>query len=152
MAAPFWAAKGDWDKCLALGEAGLEALDNILRTAPSWRQRVAAAEAMAKAGQERAYPFTRLDLVMKGLEIVDGEGKDEEKEAALEALMAAEKVYDPAGGYTVDWCKCLYPAMKVKSDGLREPVKEMLGFEQTAPKSITYYCPSCDARRATVAI
>jgi len=152
MAAPFWAASGDWDKCIALGEAGIEALDTICRTAPSWRKRVGAAEAMAAAGQARPYPFARLDLVLQGLQIVDGEAKDEEKEAALEALMAAEKVYDPAAGDTIDWCKCLYPSMRVKSDGLREPVREMLGFEQTTPKSITYYCPSCDARRTTVAI
>jgi HEAT repeat protein len=152
MAAPFWAAKGDWDKCVALGPVGIEALDAILRTAPSWRQRVAAADAMVKAGEARPYPFLNLELVKKGLEIIDGTGKDEEKEAALEALMAAEKVYNPKAGDTIDWCKCLYPSMKVKADGLREPVKEMLGFEQTTAKSVTYYCPSCDARRTTVAV
>ena len=152
MAAQLWAARGDWDKCMALGEAGIEAVDAILRTAPSWRQRLSATEAMIEAGQKRDYPFARPDLVRKGLEIVDGKGKDEEKEAALEALMASEKAYDPKAGETIDWCRCLYPSMKVKSDGLREPVKEMLGFEQTTPKSITYFCPSCDQRRTTVAI
>jgi HEAT repeat protein len=152
MAAPFYAAKGDWDKCIALGDAGIEAIDVVLRTAPSWRHRVAAAEALEKAEKGKPYPFARLDLVKKGLEIIDGDGKDEDKEAALEALMTAEKVYDPGAGDTIDWCRCLYPSMKVKSDGLREPIKEMLGFEQTSPHSVTYYCPSCDTRRATVAV
>ncbi len=152
MAAPFFAAKGEWDKCADLGPAGLEALDAVTRTSPSWRKRVGAAAAMAKMGEARPYPFERLDLVEKGLAILDGEGSDGDKEGLLEALMAEEKVFDPGAGEHVDWCKCLYPSMKVKADGLREPVREMLGFEQTSPKSITYYCPSCDARRTTVAI
>ena len=87
----------------------------------------------------------------KALEILDRESKDAEKESALEALMASAKVYHPKAGDTIDWCRCLYPSMKVKADGLREPVKEMLGFEQTSAKSVTYFCPNCDARRATVA-
>jgi HEAT repeat protein len=152
MAASYWAAQGDWDKCVALGPAAVEALDSICRTAPRWRQRVGAAAALQKLGQERTYPFERLDLVQRGLAIIDGEGSDSEKEAALEALMAEEKVYDPKAGESIDWCKCVYPAARVKADGLREPIKEMLGVEQTSPKSVTYFCPSCDTRRTTVAI
>ncbi len=151
VAPSFWAAKGDWEKCVALGEPGIEAIDEVCRTAPSWRHRVAAADAMAQAGQARPYPFVNLELVKKGLEIVDGSGKDEEKEAALEALLASAKAYHPKSGETIDWCRCLYPAMKVRADGLREPIKEILGFEQTSAKSVTYYCPSCGTRRVTVA-
>ncbi len=152
MAAPFFAAKGDWEKCVGLGPAGLEALDAVTRTAPSWRRRVGAAAAMASMGEARPYPFERLDLVQKALELLDGEGSDSDKEGLLEAFMAEENIFDPGAGEHVDFCKCLYPSMRVKADGLREPVKELLGFEQTSPKSITYFCPSCDTRRTTVAI
>jgi HEAT repeat protein len=149
-AAHFWAAQGKWDKVAEIGEPAVETLDAILTTAPKWRDRVAAAATLATLNQPRSAPFTRLDLVQRGLAIIDGEGSEKDKHGLFEALLADEKQID-AGAETVDWCKCGYPAAKVKKTGLREPIAGMLGFEQNAAKATTYYCPSCDTRRTTVA-
>lgn len=151
MAAHFWAAQGEWDKCIEIGEPAVEALDSILRSAPKWRQRVGAAAAMAAWEQARPYPFSRLDLVQRALGIVDGEGTEEEKHASLEAFLAEEHVFDPAAEERVEWCKCGYPAMRVRNDDLRELMTEVLGFEQDSSTAATYFCPSCDTRRTTVA-
>jgi len=34
---------------------------------------------------------------------------------------------------------------------MSEPLADLLGFEQGSGNAKTYYCPSCDTRRATVA-
>jgi HEAT repeat protein len=149
-AAHFWAAQGRWDKCIEVGEPAVEALDGILRSSPRWRDRVGAAEALARINQPRNAPFARLDLVQRALAIVDGEGSDEDKIGLLEALLADEHEFEP-DGETVEWCKCGYPATRVRIDGLREPMADLLGFEQSSSNATTYYCPSCDTRRTTVA-
>ncbi len=151
MAAHFWAAQGDWDKCIEIGEPAVEALEGILRSAPKWRQRVEAAAAMAAMEQARPYPFSRLDLVQRALSIVDGEGTEQEKHASLEAFLVEEHIFDPAAKERVEWCKCGYPAMRVRKNGLRELMTDLLGFERHSTTEATYYCPSCNTRRTTVA-
>ena len=66
-------------------------------------------------------------------------------------MLAEEHEYDPGAGERVEWCRCGYPASRVRSDALREPLTDLLGFEQSASNATTYYCPSCDTRRVTVA-
>jgi hypothetical protein len=38
----------------------------------------------------------------------------------------------------------------VRNDRLREPLSDLLGFEQSSNNARIYYCPSCDTRRGTV--
>ena len=149
-AAHFWATQGRWDKCIEIGEPAVEALDGILRSAPKWRDRVAAAGALATLGQPRSAPFTRLDLVQRALGILDREGSGEDKRGSLEAMLAEEQQYDP-GSEAVEWCKCGYPAYRARHDRLREPMADLLGFERSSSNATTYYCPSCDTRRTTIA-
>jgi len=148
LAAQFWANQGQWDKCVAVGEPAIEVLDGVLRGASGWRNRVAATAALASMNQPRTAPFSNVDLVRRALEIIDGDGSDDDKRGLLEALLADESQFDPAA-QTVDWCKCGYPAARVLADGLHEPMVDLLGFEQGPGNATTYYCPSCDARRTT---
>jgi hypothetical protein len=149
-AACFWAAQGLWDKCAEIGAPAVEALDSALRGAPKWRDRVAAAGVLASMNQARNEPFARLDLVQRGLALLDGEGSADDKRGLLEALLADEHQFDP-GEETVEWCECGYPAARVHGDGPRESIADMLGFELTSNGAVTYYCPSCGTRRTTVA-
>lgn len=148
LAASFWAGKGDWDKCVAVGPPAVEALDDILRSAPHWRDRVAASVAMSKVSEPRPYPFSRLDLVQQALAIMDGEGSDEDKRGLLEAMMIEMDIYTPKPTERIEWCKCGYPAMVVRREGNREPLADLLGFEENGASAATYYCPNCDTRRS----
>jgi HEAT repeat protein len=149
-AAHFWATQGQWDKVAEIGAPAIDTLDAILRTAPKWRDRVNAAATLVKLDQPRSAPFSKLDMVQRALAILDGAGSEKDKQGLLEALLAEEKQIE-AGAETVDWCKCGYPAARVKKGGLREPFTDLLGFERSAAGATTYYCPSCDTRRTTVA-
>jgi HEAT repeat protein len=148
-AAHYWAAQNRWDKCVEMGEPAVGALDDILRNAPRWRDRIAAAAALAELGQPRTAPFARLDLVQRAMAILGSEESDEDKRGLLEALLADEHQFDPSLE-EIEWCKCGYPAYKAREDRLREPLADLLGFEQSPSKATTYYCPSCDTRRTTV--
>jgi HEAT repeat protein len=150
-AAHFWAAQGRWDKCIEIGEPAIEALDQALGSLPNWRSRVAAAAALSELGQSRPAPFLRLDLVQRALAILDGEAEEADKRSSMEALMAEEHQFDGEAGERLEYCRCGYPAMKVRKDGLREPLADVSGFEQTSASSTTYFCPSCDTRRGTSA-
>jgi HEAT repeat protein len=151
MAAYFYAAQGKWDKLVEIGEPAVEALEAILKNAPRWRDRVAAAATMETLGQSRPYPFIRLALVQRALGILDADGDPDDKQNTLQALLLEEKQYDEANDERAEYCKCGYPAARVRKDGLREPMADLLGFEKSSSNAITYYCPSCDTRRATVA-
>lgn len=149
-AVQFWAAQGRWDKCVEIGKAAIETLDAVTSSAIKWRDRVGAAGALATLEEPRTAPFARLDLVQRGLAIVDGDGSEADKQGLLEALLADERQFAP-GDEEIEWCKCGYPAAKVTKSGAHEPIAEMLGFEQSSANARTYYCPNCGARRATVA-
>ncbi|HEY5486791.1 MAG TPA: HEAT repeat domain-containing protein [Candidatus Limnocylindrales bacterium] len=151
MAAHYWVSQRRWDKCLEIGEPAAGALDIFVRNADIWRERVAASITLAEIGQPRPYPFHRLDLVRDALAILDGEGTAEEKRYALEGFLAHAGMYKPNAHERVEYCRCGYPAARVRRDGLREPLTEILGFENAGANSTTYYCPSCDTRRITVA-
>ena len=150
-AAHYWAAQGHWDKCIEIGEPAVEALESILRAAPRWRDRVAAAATLATLNRPVSAPFARLDLVQRALAILDGEGTGDEKRGLLEALLTDEHQLHADANESVEWCACGYPASKVGNDELREPLADLLGFEQSSSSVTTYYCPSCDTRRETVA-
>ena len=149
MAARYWAARGRWDKCVEMGEPAVEALDAIMGTAPKWRTRVEAAAALASLNQPRTAPFARLDLVQGALAILDGEGEAADKRGLLEAFLLEERQFDP-DAEAAEFCKCAYPATKTPTGGSAQPLVEMLGFERRSDNATTYYCPNCDARRATV--
>ncbi|MGZ6315072.1 MAG: hypothetical protein ACXWNI_05540, partial [Candidatus Limnocylindrales bacterium] len=151
MAAHFWAAQRRWDKCIEIGEPAIEALDVVLGSSPKWRDRVAAAGALATLGQTRATPCTRLDLVQRALELLDGEGDAETKRGALEAFLAEHRQFSKRAGEEVAWCDCGYPAARIRKDGLHELMSDLLAFEKSSSNTTTYYCPSCDTRRATLA-
>lgn len=150
-AAHYWASRGRWDICVEIGTPAVEALDDVLRNNASWRQRVAAAAALAALDQTRTTPFARVDLVRQAMHIVDGDGDGTFKRMSLEMMLAAEHQYDPGAGERVEWCRCGYPASRVRKDALREPLTDLLGFETGSGNAITYYCPCCDTRRTTVA-
>ena len=63
--------------------------------------------------------------------------------------MVEERQYDPVAE-TVDFCKCGYPATRTPAAGTPRPLVNLLGFEQGAGGTTTYYCPSCGTRRATI--
>ncbi len=150
-AAHYWAFRGRWDRCIEIGRPAIGALDAVLRSNPRWRERLAAAGALTALNQPRSAPFTRIDLVRQAIEILDGDGDRTFKRMSLEMMLAEEHQYDPDAGERVEWCRCGYPASRVRSDALREPLTDLLGFEQSSTNATTYYCPSCDTRRTTVA-
>ena len=150
-AAYYWAFRGKWDKCIDIGMPAVEALDGVLRSTPRWRQRVAAASALAAIDQARSAPFTRIDLVQQAMDIIEGQGDGTFKRMSLEMMLAERRQYDPGAGERVEWCRCGYPASRVRTDALREPLTDLLGFEPSASNASTYYCPSCGTRRTTVA-
>jgi HEAT repeat protein len=150
MAGHYWVSQRRWDKCLEIGEPAAGALDIFVRSADIWRERVAASIALAEIGQPRPYPFRRLDLIRDALAILDGEGTAEEKRYSLESFLAHAGMYKPGAHERIEYCRCGYPAARVRRDGLREPLTDVLGFENAGANSTTYYCPSCDTRRITV--
>jgi HEAT repeat protein len=151
MAAHYWAALRRWDKCVEIGEPAIEALDVVLVSSPKWRDRIAAAGALATLGQTRTVPCARLDLVQQALGLLDGEGDDEAKRSSLEAFLAEQRQYNKRAGEEVSWCECGYPAARIRKDGLQELMSDLLTFEKGSGNSRTYYCPNCDTRRATLA-
>jgi HEAT repeat protein len=148
MAAYFWAGQRRWDKCVEIGEPAIEALDGVLLSSAKWRDRVAAAGALQTLGQDRTAPFARVDLVQRALELLDGEGDEQAKREALEAFLAEERQYSKRAGEEVAWCACGYPADRIRKDGEREPMTDLLAFETSPSRTTTYYCPSCETRRA----
>jgi HEAT repeat protein len=150
MAAQYWVSQRRWDKCVEIGAPAGEALDFFVQNAPVWRERVAAATTLAAIGQAKPYPFHRLDLVREVLGHLDTGETPEAKRAALEGFLAQQRMYKPYAKERIEYCRCGYPAARVRKDGLREPLIDLLGFERSGTKSTTYYCPSCDTRRITV--
>jgi hypothetical protein len=112
---------------------------------------VAAAGALATLGQTRAAPCARLDLVQRALELLDGEGDAETKRGALDSFLAEHRQFSKRAGEEVAWCDCGYPAARIRKDGLHELMSDLLAFEKSSSNTTTYYCPSCDTRRATLA-
>ena len=145
-AASFWAAQGNWEKCIEVGAPAVEVLDGIVRSAPRWRDRAAAAAALNTMGEERLAPFTRVGLVQHVLGVLGDESSDDEKRATLTTWLAEEHQFEPSIGQKVEWCLCGYPSTRVARDGTRELITDLLGFEQDG-STFTYFCPSCDARR-----
>jgi HEAT repeat protein len=150
MAAHYWVSQKRWDKCTEIGEPAAGALDFFVRNAESWRERVAASITLSEIGQSRPYPFHRLDLVRDALAILDSDKTPEEKQFAIERFLSQSGMYKPAAHERIEYCRCGYPAARARKDGLREPLTDVLGFENAGPNSTTYYCPSCNTRRISV--
>ncbi len=144
-AAAYWATRGQWDKCVELGEVAVPALESITRSSPSWRDRLAAQAALTAVGPERDSPFSRVPLVQHVLEVMDadGEADDEQKRKALSDLLAEENQFEPAAEQSLDWCTCGYPSKRVLADHV-ELIPDVLGTTGGA-----YFCPNC-GRQQTV--
>jgi HEAT repeat protein len=150
-AASFWAGQGNWDKCVEIGAPAIEVLDGVAATASQWRDRLAASVALKKLGEERTAPFARVELVERTLAIVDGEGNEDEKRAALTTFLGEEHQFQPSGKQKLDWCECGYPSTRILKDSSRELITDVLGFEETglAP---TYFCPNCNSKLTALGI
>jgi HEAT repeat protein len=85
-----------------------------------------------------------------GVAAEGAEGAPAEKRARLEAFMVEEHQFDPEAE-AVEFCKCGYPATRTRAEGSPQLVVDLLGFESTTAAVTTYYCPSCDTRRGTIA-
>jgi hypothetical protein len=150
MAAHFCVAKGDWAKCVEIGEPAVDVLDGVLRSARKWRDRVHAAVALKALGQEEVFGFGRVDLVDQALTVFEGEGTEEEKRAALQAF-AVEEHLIAGSKQRLEWCECGYPSMKVVKDNERQPIPDLLGVEKLSSSAPQYFCPSCDRRQPIAA-
>ncbi|MGD0018240.1 MAG: HEAT repeat domain-containing protein [Candidatus Limnocylindrales bacterium] len=151
-AASFWASQGNWEKCVEVGTPAVEVLDGIVNTAPRWRERAAAAAALRALGEERVVPFARVQLVEHALGVLDGEGSDDEKRASLTTFLAEEHQFEPHAKQKVEWCQCGYPSTRIRKDGTRDLITDVLGFEQDESNAPAYFCPNCDARRTAEGI
>jgi HEAT repeat protein len=147
LAAAYLAARGEWDKCVEMGEAAVPALDGAARAAPHWRDRLAATLALASLGEQRTAPFARPELVQSALAILDGEAGEEEKHTAFQGFAGESGMLEAAGEETLEWCECGYPLSRVAGDGKREPLGDLLGFEQNGSRAVAYFCPGCDTKR-----
>jgi hypothetical protein len=92
-----------------------------------------------------------LELVQHALGVLDGEGTDEEKRALLTTFLAEEHQYEPSAKQKLDWCQCGYPSTRIRKDGTRELITDVLGFEPDASGAPAYFCPSCNASRTATA-
>jgi HEAT repeat protein len=151
-AAAYWAAQGNWARCVEVGAPAIEVLDGVVVGAATWRERVAAAAALKSLGEDRPAPFARIDLVEHALGVIDGEGTEDEKHGALSSWLAEEHEFEPAGDQKLGWCQCGYPSVRILKDGTPELITDLLGVEQDASGEPAYFCPSCDARRTADAI
>ena len=129
----------------------MEPLGTVMRSAPKWRDRIAAAGALVTLGQTPDAPCDRLTLVERALALLDAEGDDKSKRTALEAFLTEERLIGKRSVQEVTWCDCGYPAARVRKDGLQELMADLLAFEKTSGDGKTYYCPNCDTRRAVPA-
>ncbi len=148
IAARFWALQLDWAKCVAVGEPAAPVLEEVVATG-RWPDRVIAAAGLVSLGRESTAPFARLDVVQRLIEILGGEGEPQEKQEAMTALLLQEHQFDKAGKATIGWCECGYPAARVKKDGSRELLENILGAEPGSTDT-TFYCPNCGLRQSTV--
>lgn len=147
MAVHFWAAKGEWDKCIEVGAPAVAVLDGILHNSRAWRDKLPAAAALKTMGEERPYGFTNTDLVGRALAIFDAEGTEEERLAALKAFASKEHLVASSGKQHLEVCACGYPVKKARKDGTSEPIPDLLGFEQNGSGVPEYFCPNCGARQ-----
>ncbi len=152
MAAFYWAGRGNWDKCIEIGAPAVTVLDDFIKSAPSWRQRVDATATLKTLGEERTSPFARLDLVQHALGVMDGEGTDEEKRATLASFLAEEHQFEPSNNQQLAWCECGYPSTRTLPDETRELITDLLGFEQDGSNPPAYYCPNCNTRQTAEGI
>jgi HEAT repeat protein len=146
-AASYWASQGNWDKVVEVGAPAVQVLDDAVKSAARWRERAAAAAALKALGEERTAPFARIDLVQHALGVMDEEGTDAEKHTSLTTFLADEHQFEPSAKQKLDWCECGYPSTRIRKDGTRDLITNVLGFEQDGSDAARYFCPNCDARR-----
>jgi HEAT repeat protein len=146
-AASFWASQGNWEKSVEVGAPAIEVLDGVVKSAARWRDKAAASAAIKALGEERSAPFARVELVQHALGVIDGEGTDDEKRATLTTFLAEEHQYEPSSKQKLEWCECGYPSTRIRKDGTRELITDVLGFEPDASGQPEYHCPNCDLRR-----
>jgi len=151
IAASYWAAQGNWDKCVEIGAPAVAVLDDIVRSAPSGgsasRPRP---PSRPSRGAERSVRAPRSGAARPG--VLDGEGEDDEKRATLTSFLAEEHEFEPSGDQQVDWCQCGYPSTRILKDETRELITDLLGLEQDGSNEPAYFCPSCDAPQPAASV
>jgi HEAT repeat protein len=150
LAAGIWAARGEWDKVVAVGQPAIETLNSALKDAPHWRDRVTAAKALVSLDQQPDAPFENLELVTQALGLFDSPAENDSAEAdkktALADFAAEHGLVNHEAGETLELCACGYPISRVNSEGERSPLVELLG-RQTEGATTQYFCPACDTLR-----
>jgi HEAT repeat protein len=151
LAASVWAARGELDKVVEMGEDAVGPLETALREATHWRDRLAAAKALEGMGRTVDEAFENVDLAGQALGIFDapaeGESGDADKRTAIDEFAAANQLFKPEDGETLELCGCGYPSSRVDSAGERHALTAVLGYE-TQGSEKTYVCPACDTPRA----
>ena len=144
-AASYWAAQGNWDKCVEIGAPAVAVLDDVVTSAPRWRERVAAAAALKALGEERSAPFARLDLVQHALEVLDGEGDRRGEARHADVLPGRRAPVRTRGPPAAGLVPVRLPVDANPPDETRELITDLLGLEQDGSNEPAYFCPSCDA-------
>lgn len=152
LAGAVWAARGDWDKVVAMGAEGVAPLAAASREAPRWRDRLAAARNLEQLGQTADPPFPRADIAAEALAIFDApaesETAQEDKKAAMADFAAGRGLFKPEDGELLELCECGYPLSRVDAAGERTPLSALLGYE-VKDGTNAFFCPACDAPRAS---
>ncbi len=150
LAAGIWAARGQWDKVVGAGEAAIGPLSLAVKEAPHWRDRAAAAKALAGLGQQPDAPFENVELTSQALALFESPAENEaaaaDRKAALDAFAAEQGLLKPEDGESLELCECGYPISRVNSAGERSPLTALLGREIDG-STTHYFCPACDTIR-----
>jgi len=150
LAAGVWAARGDLDKVVEMGDGAIGPLRTAAKEAPHWRDRLAAARALEGLGQTPAAPFENVDLASQALTIldtpVDGDSGGSDKRAAIDAFAASQDLIKPEDGDSLELCGCGYPLSRLDSAGGRHALTALLGYEGEGPER-AYVCPACGTPR-----
>jgi len=150
LAAAMWAARGQWDKVVEMGELAIDPLTAALKEAPHWRDRIAAARALTSLEQQPEAPFENVELASQALAIfdapVEGESAEADKKTAMGNFAAEQALFKPEDGDTLENCACGFPISRVSSEGERSPLAGILGFEEHEGARV-YFCPACDTVR-----
>jgi HEAT repeat protein len=151
LAASVWAARGELEKVVEMGEEAVGPLEVAAREAPHWRDRLAAAKALEGMGRTPEAAFENIDLASQALGIfdttADGESADADRQAVLDEFAATNQLFKPEDGDTLELCGCGYPISRVDSAGERHALAAILGCEKH-DSATTYICPACDTPRA----
>ena len=151
LAGSVWAARGEWDRVIAMGPEAVGPLTAASREAAHWRDRLAAARALETLGQPSDPPFLRADFAAEALAILDepadSESAEADKKTAIASFVAGRGLFKPEDGETIELCECGYPLSRVDTGGERTALSGLLGYEVRDGNNV-FFCPACDTARA----